>query len=99
MIDGAQSVPHKRVDMHALGCDFFVFSGHKLFAPMGIGVVYSKSTHLESMAPYQGGGDMIDQVSFKGTTYRSGVQRFEPAQVADAIGLGKTIGYGTFHLN
>ena len=95
VIDGAQSVPHKRVDMHALGCDFFVFSGHKLFAPMGIGVVYAKSSLLESMVPYQGGGDMIDQVSFSGTTYASGVQRFEAGtpNVADAIGLGKAISY------
>ncbi len=95
VIDGAQSVPHKRVDIHALGCDFFVFSGHKLFAPMGIGVVYAKSSLLESMVPYQGGGDMIDQVSFSGTTYASGVQRFEAGtpNVADAIGLGKAISY------
>ena len=95
VIDGAQSVPHKRVDIRALGCDFFVFSGHKLFAPMGIGVVYAKSTLLESMVPYQGGGDMIDQVSFSGTTYASGVQRFEAGtpNVADAIGLGKAISY------
>jgi len=95
VIDGAQSVPHKRVNLQALNCDFFVFSGHKLFAPMGIGVVYAKSTLLESMVPYQGGGDMIDQVSFKGTSYTSGVQRFEAGtpNVADAIGLGEAISY------
>jgi len=95
VIDGAQSVPHKRVNLQALNCDFFVFSGHKLFAPMGIGVVYAKSTLLESMVPYQGGGDMIDQVSFKGTSYTSGVQRFEAGtpNVADAIGLGEAINY------
>ena len=65
VIDGAQSVPHQRTDFTKLGCDFFTFSGHKVFGPMGIGVVLGKEDILNNMSPYQGGGDMIDQVSFE----------------------------------
>lgn len=95
ILDGAQSVPHLRLDLRNIGCDFFVFSGHKLFAPMGIGVVFAKKELLPDMVPYQGGGDMIDQVSFSGTTYASGVQRFEAGtpNVSGAIGLGAAIKY------
>jgi cysteine desulfurase/selenocysteine lyase len=95
VVDGAQSVPHLQVDLRTLGCDFFVFSGHKLFAPMGIGVVYAKSSNLGKMSPYQGGGDMIDQVSFDGTTYTTGVQRLEAGtpNVAGAIGLAEAVKY------
>ena len=95
VIDGAQSVPHLKVDLRALGCDFFVFSGHKLFAPMGIGVVYAKSSNLEKMSPYQGGGDMIDQVSFNGTTFTTGVQRLEAGtpNVGGTIGLAEAVKY------
>jgi cysteine desulfurase/selenocysteine lyase len=95
VVDGAQSVPHLKVDLRALGCDFFVFSGHKLFAPMGIGVVYAKSSNLDKMSPYQGGGDMIDQVSFDGTTFTTGVQRLEAGtpNVAGAIGLAEAVQY------
>ena len=95
VIDGAQSVPHLKVDLRALGCDFFVFSGHKLFAPMGIGVVYAQSSNLEKMSPYQGGGDMIDQVSFNGTTFTTGVQRLEAGtpNVGGAIGLAEAVKY------
>ncbi|MEL0120951.1 MAG: SufS family cysteine desulfurase [Opitutae bacterium] len=93
LIDGAQSVPHLKVDLKDLDCDFFVFSGHKLFAPMGIGVVYAKKEHIHEMVPYQGGGDMIDQVSFSGTTYTEGSQRFEAGtpNVCGAIGLGEAV--------
>ena len=77
VIDGAQSVPHLKVDLQDLDCDFFVFSGHKLFAPMGIGIAFAKKEYLNDMVPYQGGGDMIDQVTFSKTTYAKGVQRFE----------------------
>ena len=93
IIDGAQSVPHMKVDLKELDCDFYVFSGHKIFAPMGIGVVYAKKAHLDEMIPYQGGGDMIDQVSFSGTTYAEGSQRFEAGtpNVCGAIGLGEAI--------
>ena len=95
IVDGAQSVPHLEVDLRALGCDFFVFSGHKLFAPMGIGVVYAKSSNLDKMSPYQGGGDMIDQVSFDETTFTTGVQRLEAGtpNVAGAIGLAEAVKY------
>jgi cysteine desulfurase/selenocysteine lyase len=95
VVDGAQSVPHLQVDLRALGCDFFVFSGHKLFAPMGIGVVYAKSSNLDKMTPYQGGGDMIDQVSFDGTTFTTGVQRLEAGtpNVSGAIGLAEAVKY------
>jgi cysteine desulfurase/selenocysteine lyase len=95
VLDGAQSAPHLKINLQELDCDFFVFSGHKLFGPMGIGVVYAKSQHLAEMVPYQGGGDMIDQVSFSGTTFAEGIQRFEAGtpNVSGAIGLGEAVGY------
>jgi cysteine desulfurase/selenocysteine lyase len=93
IIDGAQSVPHMKVNLKELNCDFYVFSGHKIFAPMGIGVVYAKKGHLDEMIPYQSGGDMIDQVSFSGTTFAEGSQRFEAGtpNVCGAIGLAEAI--------
>jgi len=95
VIDGAQSVPHGRVDLKSMDCDFFAFSGHKVFGPMGIGVLYGKKDILDSLPPYQGGGDMIDQVSFNGTTYAPSPQRFEAGtpNVAGAIGLAAAIKY------
>ena len=69
VVDGAQSVPHGPVDLRAIGCDFFAFSGHKVFGPMGIGVLYGKADRLAAMPPYQGGGDMIDCVTFQKTTF------------------------------
>jgi cysteine desulfurase/selenocysteine lyase len=95
IVDGAQSVPHGRVDLKAMDCDFFAFSGHKVFGPMGIGVLYGKKEILESLPPYQGGGDMIDEVSFRGTTYAPSPQRFEAGtpNVAGAIGLAAAIDY------
>jgi len=95
VLDGAQSVPHLKVDLRNLDCDFFVFSGHKLFAPMGVGIAFAKKEYLNDMDPYQGGGDMIDQVNFSKTTYAKGVQRFEAGtpNVAGAIGLGEAIRY------
>jgi cysteine desulfurase/selenocysteine lyase len=95
VIDGAQSVPHQKIDFTNLRCDFFAFSGHKLYGPMGIGVVIGSSESLNRMPPYQGGGDMIDQVSFEGTTFAPVPQRFEAGtpNVAGAIGLGKAIDY------
>jgi cysteine desulfurase/selenocysteine lyase len=95
VIDGAQSVPHQKTDFRKLGCDFFTFSGHKVFGPMGIGVVLGKEAILREMTPYQGGGDMIDQVSFEGTTFAPAPQKFEAGtpNVAGAIGLGKAIEY------
>ncbi len=95
VIDGAQSVPHMKVNLRNLDCDFFVFSGHKIFGPMGIGAVFVKEQLLEHMIPYQGGGDMIDKVSFSGTSFTNGVQRFEAGtpNVAGAIGLGEAINF------
>jgi cysteine desulfurase/selenocysteine lyase len=78
-----------------MGCDFFAFSGHKVFGPMGIGVLYGKKELLQSMPPYQGGGDMIDQVSFQGSTFAPAPQKFEAGtpNVAGAIGLASAIDY------
>ncbi len=93
VVDGAQSIPHEKPNLKDLDCDFFVFSGHKVFAPMGIGVVYGKSELLNQLPPYQGGGDMIDQVSFKETSFAPSPQRFEAGtpNVAGVIGLGEAI--------
>jgi len=95
VVDGAQSAPHMPVDVQALDADFFVFSGHKMFGPTGIGVCYGKREHLEAMPPYQGGGDMIDQVSFEETTYDGLPHKFEAGtpNIADAIGLGEAAEY------
>lgn len=95
VVDGAQSAPHMPVDVQALDADFFVFSGHKVFGPTGIGVLYGKREHLEAMPPYQGGGDMIDQVSFDGSTYDGLPHKFEAGtpNIADAVGLGTAVEY------
>jgi len=95
LLDGAQAVPHIPVDVRALDCDFYAFSGHKLFGPTGIGVLYGKEKHLEAMPPYQGGGDMIRQVSFEKTTYNDLPYKFEAGtpNIAGVIGLGSAIDY------
>jgi cysteine desulfurase/selenocysteine lyase len=95
LLDGAQSVSHMRVDVQSLDCDFFVFSGHKVFAPTGIGVVYAKPEVLEYMPPWQGGGNMIQDVTFEKTIYQPAPQRFEAGtgNIADAVGLGAAIDY------
>jgi cysteine desulfurase/selenocysteine lyase len=95
LIDGAQAVAHGGVDVQALGCDFYVFSGHKMYGPMGIGVLYGRYAYLEQMPPYQGGGEMIQSVSFEKTLYHAPPYRFEAGtpSVADAIGLGEAIGF------
>ena len=95
LVDGAQAVSHMRVDVQAIGCDFYVFSGHKVFAPTGIGVVYGKSEVLDNMPPWQGGGNMIQDVTFEKTLYQPPPQRFEAGtgNIADAIGLGAAIDY------
>lgn len=95
LIDGAQAVPHMKVDVVALDADFYVFSGHKLFAPTGIGVLYGKREILETMNPYQGGGDMIARVSFEKTTYAELPARLEAGtpSIAAAIALGAAIDY------
>ena len=95
LIDGAQSVSHLPVNVQQLGCDFFVFSGHKIFAPMGIGVVFAKEELLEIMPPWQGGGNMIRNVTFEETTYAEAPAKFEAGTptVADAVGLGAALDY------
>ena len=95
LIDGAQSVAHLPVNLQQLGCDFFVFSGHKIFGPTGIGVVYAKEELLEIMPPWQGGGNMIKNVTFEETTYAEAPARFEAGtpNVADAVGLGAALDY------
>ena len=77
LVDGAQSTPHFRVDMQALDCDFFVFSGHKIYGPTGVGVLYGKEEWLEKLPPYQGGGEMISHVSFEKTTFERPPLKFE----------------------
>jgi cysteine desulfurase/selenocysteine lyase len=97
LVDGAQAVPHTMVDVQALDVDFYVFSGHKMYAPTGIGVLYGKTSLLDAMPPYQGGGDMISSVSFEKTTYNKLPYKFEAGtpHVAGAIGLGTAIEYLT----
>jgi cysteine desulfurase/selenocysteine lyase len=95
LVDGAQAVSHMRVDVQSIGCDFYVFSGHKVFAPTGIGVVFGKSEVLDHMPPWQGGGNMIQDVTFEKTLYQPPPQRFEAGtgNIADAVGLGAAIDY------
>src|SRR5437870_255545 len=95
LVDGAQAAPHLRVDVQDLDCEFYVFSGHKLYGPTGIGVLYGKAALLEAMPPYQGGGDMISSVTFEKTIYNTLPYKFEAGtpHVAGAIGLGAAIDY------
>ena len=95
LIDGAQGAVHTRVDVQALDCDFYTFSGHKCYGPTGIGVLYGKAALLEQMPPYQGGGEMISQVSFEKTTYAPIPQKFEAGtpHIAGAIGLAAACDY------
>ncbi len=95
LVDGAQSVPHFKVNVQAMDSDFFVLSGHKMFGPTGIGAVYAKKEILEEMPPWQGGGSMIDKVTFENTTFMPPPARFEAGtpNIADAIGLGAAIDY------
>ena len=95
LVDGAQAVAHLPVDIQALGCDFYAMSGHKLFGPTGIGVLWGRLPLLEKMPPYQGGGDMISAVSFKKTTYNVVPNKFEAGtpNIAGSVGLGAAIDY------
>jgi cysteine desulfurase/selenocysteine lyase len=95
LLDGAQAVSHMRVDVQGLNPDFYVFSGHKVFAPTGIGVLYGKEDLLNQMPPWQGGGNMIKDVTFDRTTYHDAPGRFEAGtgNIADAVGLGAAIDY------
>ncbi len=95
LVDGAQAVPHHPVDVAALGCDFYVFSGHKLFGPSGAGILWGRLPLLDAMPPFLGGGDMIESVSFEGTTFAPVPQKFEAGtpDIASVIGLGAAIDY------
>jgi cysteine desulfurase / selenocysteine lyase len=95
LVDGAQAVPHLKLDVQALDCDFYVFSGHKVYGPTGIGVLHGKFALLDAMPPYQGGGDMISSVTFEKTIYNKLPYKFEAGtpHVAGAIGLGAAIEY------
>ncbi|MBO4606438.1 MAG: cysteine desulfurase [Prevotella sp.] len=95
LIDGAQSVSHLKVDVQALGCDFYCFSGHKMYGPMGVGVMYGREEILNELPPYQGGGEMIENVTFERTTYNQLPFKFEAGtpSVGDVIGLGEAINF------
>ena len=95
LLDGAQAMPHLKVDVQDLGCDFFAFSGHKMFAPTGIGGLFGRRELLESMPPYQGGGEMIHSVSFEGSDYADPPARFEAGtpNIAGAVALGAAVDY------
>ena len=95
LIDGAQGLPHGKVDVQALDCDFYCFSGHKMYGPTGIGGLYGRKSLLDQMPPYQGGGEMIKEVSFKGTTFNELPYKFEAGtpNIADAIAMGAAIDY------
>ena len=95
LVDGAQSVPHFRVDVQALDADFYTFSGHKLFGPTGVGILYGKQALLEALPPYQGGGNMIEKVTFEKTTYGKLPHKFEPGtpNIAGGYGLSAALDY------
>ena len=95
LLDGAQAVPHIKVDVQALNCDFYAFSGHKIFGPTGVGILYGKSEYLNDMPPYQGGGDMIKEVTFEKTTYNCLPHKFEAGtpNIVGGIGLGVAVDY------
>ena len=95
LVDGAQAAPHLAIDVQALGADFYVITGHKIFGPTGVGVLYGRLELLEEMPPYQGGGDMIETVSFEKTTYAPVPSKFEAGtpDIAGVVGLGAAIDY------
>lgn len=101
VVDAAQSAVHLPIDVQALNCDFLVFSSHKLYGPTGVGVLYGKKEILQKMAPYQGGGDMIQKVTFEKTTFQDPPLRFEAGtpMIAEVIGLGRALQYISEHAN
>ncbi len=97
LVDGAQAAPHHRIDVQELGCDFYAFSGHKVFGPTGVGVLWARDEILRDMPPWHGGGEMIRQVSFEGTTYADAPARFEAGtpHIAGVVGLAAALDYLT----
>jgi cysteine desulfurase/selenocysteine lyase len=97
LLDGAQAVPHTPVDVRALGCDFYAFSGHKMYGPTGVGILYGRREHLEAMPPWMGGGDMIRSVTFEKSTWNEVPHKFEAGtpHIAGGIGLGAAVDYLT----
>jgi cysteine desulfurase/selenocysteine lyase len=95
LVDGAQAVPHGPVEVAQIGCDFYVFSGHKVFGPDGIGVLYGRGAMLNSLPPWQGGGDMVERVTFEESSFRAAPERFEAGtpNISGAIGLGAAFDY------
>ncbi len=95
LLDGAQALPHMRIDVQALGADFYAFSGHKLFGPTGVGILYGREELLDAMPPYQGGGDMIERVTFEKTTYNTLPHKFEAGtpNIVGGIGLAAAVDY------
>ncbi|MGD8384762.1 MAG: aminotransferase class V-fold PLP-dependent enzyme, partial [Lysobacterales bacterium] len=95
LVDGAQAVPHQAVDVQAIGCDFYCFSGHKMYGPTGIGALWARMQHLESMPPYQGGGEMISRVTFEKSEFNAPPGKFEAGtpNIAGAVGLGAAVDY------
>ena len=95
LVDGAQAMPHQAVDVQALGCDFYCFSGHKMYGPTGIGALWARAEHLQAMPPYQGGGEMIRHVTFEKSTFNEAPGKFEAGtpNIAGAIGLGAAVDY------
>jgi cysteine desulfurase/selenocysteine lyase len=95
LVDGAQAMPHQPVDIQAIGCDFYCFSGHKMYGPTGIGVLWGRAEHLETMRPYQGGGEMIRHVTFEKSEFNEAPGKFEAGtpNIAGAIGLGAAVDY------
>jgi len=95
LVDGSQAVPHRPVDVQALGCDFYALTGHKMLAPTGTGALWAKREHLEAMPPFFGGGEMIREVSFNGTTFAPPPHKFEAGtpNIAGFVGLGAAIDY------
>lgn len=95
LVDGAQALPHMRVDVQDLDCDFYTFSGHKMYGPTGVGILYGKQRHLEEMPPYQGGGDMIKSVTYAKTVFNDPPNKFEAGtpNIVGGVGLGATIDY------
>jgi cysteine desulfurase / selenocysteine lyase len=95
LVDGAQAVPHFAIDVQSLGCDFYVFSSHKMFGPTGVGVLYGRASLLDAMPPYQGGGDMISSVTFEKTSYNAVPYKFEAGtpNIGGVVGFGAAIDY------